>query len=208
MPSPEQILAGLTRIANGWFGLAVAWHVALAAALGALAAGVRPSRRAAALLLCLPMASVSALAWTSGNPFNGTTFAAFALALGLLSLALPKGPVRRGPAWTTAAGALMVGFGWLYPHFLEGRSALAYLYGAPLGLVPCPTLSAVIGLALLGGGVGGRAWPSVLAGAGLFYGLFGTLRLGVTLDWGLVAGALALGAAALGANQKPPCRRP
>jgi hypothetical protein len=31
----------------------------------------------------------------------------------------------------------------------------------------------------------------VLGAAGIFYGLFGALRLGVALDWALLAGGLA-----------------
>ena len=41
---------------------------------------------------------------------------------------------------------------------------------APFGLVPCPTLSGVIGFALLGGALRTRAWAGVLAGAGAFGG--------------------------------------
>jgi hypothetical protein len=192
VPTPDQILSGLALIANDWLWLAIAWHVLLAGTLAALAAGLRPSRRVAALLLCLPLTSVSALAFLTGNPFNGSIFATLALVLAVLSMTVTEGPVSRGPAWSTAAGSLMIAFSWIYPHFLAAHSPVTYLYGAPLGLIPCPTLSAAIGLALLADGLGGRAWPRVLAGGGLFYGLFGTLRLGVMLDWALVAGALAL----------------
>jgi hypothetical protein len=54
-----------------------------------------------------------------------------------------------------------------------------------------------IGFALLGNGLGSRVWSLTLAAVGLFYGLFGVLRLGVLLDIGLVGGALALVAAVL-----------
>jgi hypothetical protein len=203
MPTPDQILSGLTGISNDWLWLAIAWHVVLAGALAAVAAGLRPPRRVAALLLCLPLASVSTLAFLASNPFNGSLFAALALALAVLCVTVPKAPISRGPAWSTAAGSLMVAFGWVYPHFLEGHSPVTYLYGAPLGLIPCPTLSAVIGLTLLAGGLDARAWPRVLAGGGLFYGLFGALRLGVMLDWVLVAGALALVIATVVPKQAP-----
>ena len=52
----------------------------------------------------------------------------------------------------------------------------------PTGLVPCPTLSIVIGLALIVEGLDSRIWTSVLVGAtGVFYGIFGAVRLGVTI---------------------------
>jgi hypothetical protein len=50
----------------------------------------------------------------------------------------------------------------------------------------------VIGVALVVDGLGSRAWALLLAGAGLFYGVFGVARLGVTLDVGLIVGAVGL----------------
>jgi len=82
----------------------------------------------------------------------------------------------RGPAATTALGVAMIAFGWLYPHFLTFGPVTRYLVAAPMGLIPCPTLSLVIGFALLAGGLSSRAWSIVLAVVGLFYGLFGACR--------------------------------
>jgi hypothetical protein len=53
---------------------------------------------------------------------------------------------------------------------------------APLGLSPCPTLSAVIGLTLMLDLVWSRAWSWMLAAFGAAYGLIGALRLGVAID--------------------------
>jgi hypothetical protein len=72
--------------------------------------------------------------------------------------------------------------------------AATYLYGAPLGVVPCPTLMAVLGLTLLGGGFRSRAWSLTLVGLGLLYGVVGVAWFGVILDAILVAGAAALAA--------------
>jgi len=196
MPSPTQILAGLTAIANEAIPLALAWHVVLATVLAGLAVGWRPSRPLARALIALPLASVAALALAYGNPFNAAMFAAGAFALVALGLRGAGRPVSRGAPWAFAIGIAMIAFGWIYPHFLAG-STVAYLYAAPVGLVPCPTLSVVIGLALLGGGLGSRAFGVTLAGLGLFYGVFGVLRLGVVLDLGLVVGAVALGVTSL-----------
>ncbi|MCE9579694.1 MAG: hypothetical protein K8W52_41635 [Deltaproteobacteria bacterium] len=196
MPSALEILAGLTAIANQGVAIAIAWHVILAIALYAVARGWRPPRRAAAVLIAVPLASVAALAFAFGNPFNGTVFTAGFAALVVLAVRGDDRAVARGAAWAWWAGVAMLAFAWVYPHFLAGHPA-AYLYAAPLGLVPCPTLSAAIGLALLAGSPGPRAWTLTLAGLGLFYGLFGVARLGVALDLGLVAGAIALGAVGL-----------
>ena len=192
MPSPEQILAGLSAISNKATTVAIIWHLLVLGGLVAVLGRWRPSRRTLAVLLVLPLLSVAGAAWAFGNPFNGTCFIVLAVALGVLGLRLPRVAASRGPTWTLVTGALIAGFGFFYPHFLESGSWLSYLYAAPTGLVPCPTISLVIGLALVADGLGSRAWCLTLAAAGLFYGLFGILRLGVYLDVGLLFGAAAL----------------
>lgn len=196
MPSADLILASLGRVANEAFFAAIVWHAVVAALLLAYAFGVRPSPRAAALTASVPLVSVSAFAFAFGNPFNGAVFAVLAAALAALGW---RGPTSTStPAsWARALGACMIVFAWVYPHFLVGRSPVAYLWGSPMGLIPCPTLSLVIGLALAGIVPARRAWSLTLAGAGVFYALFGVLRLGVTLDVPLFIGAVVLAATAM-----------
>ena len=192
MPSSNEILDGLGAIANGWRTLAIVWHVALAAMLIALAAGWRPGNRLAGMLLAIPLLSVSLMAWSSGNPFNGTVFAIITVALGGLAFRLPYGPVRISAPGLLIPGVLLSAFGWAYPHFLQTDSWSTYLYAAPLGLIPCPTLSAATGIALLIGGLGSRSYSLVLGLGGVLYGLIGWLRLGVTIDIVLLVGAAVL----------------
>ena len=189
MPSAEAILAGLTRIANDAFLLAVVWHVVVALLLVFFA--VRgPLPRVGAVLASAPLASVSALAWSFGNPFNGAMFAVLAASLAILA-GLRHGPDAARPTWARVAGGVMIAYAWVYPHFLES-GGLAYLIGSPMGLVPCPTLALLLGLALVGVVRARRAWSFVLAGAGLLYATIGVLRLGVVLDVPLFLGAIAL----------------
>ena len=190
MPSPGEILEGLAAVANDWLALAIAWHVVAAALLGALLAGWRPTRAVLGAMLATPLLSVAALAFSMGNPFNGAVFGLLSVASGALTLARRRVP-NSGSRLVTALGLAMIGFGWCYPHFLEADAAL-YLIAAPMGLVPCPTLAAVIGFGLLRNGLESRAWSWLVAGASLFYGIFGVFRLGVWLDIGLLAGAVAL----------------
>lgn len=192
MPSPEQILSGLSDIANDWRWLATFWHVYFGVCLAGLAGGLRPSRRIAALLLLPPLLCVSLLAWLHANPFNGGLFALFGVVLIVVASRLPDDAVVFASGTPLVAGLLAAGFGWGYPHFLEGATLIDYLIAAPVGLVPCPTISILIGLTFLMGGFGSRAWCLALAFPGVFYGIFGAVRLGVTLDWVLVFGALAL----------------
>lgn len=192
MPTRAELLTNLGLIANEATPIAITWHVALALVLLALALGWRPTQRVARGLLVGPLGSVAACALAFHNPFNATVFAASATVLVLLSLRGGQAPVTRGSTWSTVIGGALLGYAWLYPHFLTGH-VLTYWYAAPLGVIPCPTLALAIGVALLGDGLGGRAYAVVLTGLGLFYGVFGVVRLGVWLDVGLIAGAVALG---------------
>jgi hypothetical protein len=190
MPTSGQILASLTAIANEWASLATAWHVYFAA-LVVLLAQVRLSQRSTGILLSAPLLSVSALAWAAENPFNGITFLMAAAALMALAVRLPRVPIGITGTGLLIAGAVLFVFGWVYPHFLNTASYLPYLYAAPMGLIPCPTLSAIAGLTLIAGGIS-RAWSLVLAGISAFYGIFGAVVLGVTIDLVLTAGAAIL----------------
>jgi hypothetical protein len=188
----ESILAALTEIANDWRWLALAWHILLAAVLVGLAAGWRPSSRLISHLLVAPLLSVSLVAWLSGNPFNGTAFGVLAATLLRAAKRFSKVSVQLdSPGWV-APGVALIMFGWTYPHFLTTDSWTRYLYASPFGLLPCPTLSAMIGITLLFRDCRSSLWSTALVVAGLLYGAMGVFRLGVALDWGLLAAAAIL----------------
>ncbi len=193
MPSAAEILAGMQLIANQWLVAAVVWHVVIAIALGALAAEAwRPSARAFALCAALPLASVAVFAALAANPFNSTVLGLGTVAMVGIASRIETTQLAVGPRWAFVLGLLMIAFGWFYPHFLVSRPAWYYTFASPLGLVPCPTLSFVIGIGLCAGGFRSRAWALVAGSLGLFYGVFGVLRLGVWLDLPLIAGAVAM----------------
>lgn len=196
MPSAETILSTAAAIANDWRTLATAWHLLLGALLSALLAGWRPSNRVVGCLLAAPFLSVSALAWAAGNPFNGTVFVLLAFCLAGLAIGLSIEPVQVAPPGLLVPGVLLIAFGWTYPHFLNAESWTEYAYAAPFGLLPCPTLSAASGVALILGLLQSAPWSTALAAVGIAYGAIGVFSLGVTLDYGLLAGATVLGAAA------------
>ncbi len=191
MPPPSAIIEGLRALANNFEFIAILWHVVFVIIIVALIMGWRPSKKLAATALAVPLLSVSIFAWIQDNPFNGTVFLLFALLLVIIGLRLSIGKVQGAPTWAVIIGFLMVIFGWIYPHFLESGHWIEYLYAAPTGLIPCPTLSISIGFALLASGMSSRVWAVSLAVLGLFYGLFGAFRLGVLMDTGLIVGALA-----------------
>jgi hypothetical protein len=192
MPSSEVVLENLTLIAREAWPIAIAWHIVLAVAVVCLALGWRPRAQYAAISATIPLVSVAAFAWGYASFFNAIVFSAAAALLLMLGHRASRRAVRQAAPVPAAIGALMVAFGAVYPHFLDGASLLIYAYAAPTGLLPCPTLSVVIGLALLGRGFGSRAWSGALAALALFYGLFGAFHLGVMMDLVLVGGALTL----------------
>lgn len=194
--SPEEILSGLSAIASDWRLLAVLWHGYFLILVLTLVYGVRPTRRVAGFFLALPVASVSVLAWLNGNPFNGASFALITVVLVAIATRWSRLRVKVAPIQLAVPGVLLVLFGWIYPHFVEDARPFEYLYAAPTGLIPCPTLSIVIGFTLVLGGLGSRSWCLVLAAAGLFYGVFGAVRLGVRIDMVLILGAFATAYAA------------
>lgn len=209
MPSAADILRGLTLIANDFVLLAVGWHAALAVALVAIfGERWKPSHRNVAVATALPLASVSALAWAHGNPFNGTTFALLSVGVGFVAMrSAPREPIAQGARWPVALGVVTLAYAWAYPHFLESYPAWTYLIAAPVGLVPCPTLGALLGLGLVTGGFRSLAWSVVVSIAGLLYALFGMLRLGVWLDAGLLAASVAMLVAALAPRLRRGSRR-
>lgn len=189
MPRPDDIVQGLGVIAREWAALALIWHVYFALFWCAILGGWRPPQPTVAALQLPPLVSVSILAWLGGNPFNGSIFGVLALMLAGICMKLPAQPVSFSASQWIAAGSTLAAFAWIYPHFLNERPPYSYLYEAPLGVIPCPTLSMVVATTLLLKGLGSRAWSVAIGAAGAFYGAFGALRLGVTIDWLLAAGA-------------------
>src|SRR5579859_337301 len=191
MPTPQEILAGLADTAQRFGYVARVWHLGILAAVVALVAGCRPPMRTAATMLVAPLVSVAALALVTWSPFNAAVFSVLAWVTLAIGWRFGSNSVQLGPRWQAIGGTMMIAFGWFYPHFVDSDSFVSYFYQAPTGLLPCPTLALVIGFSLLFAGFGSPAWSTTLAIAGLFYGLFGALRLGVRIDVVLVVGALA-----------------
>ena len=192
MPSADQILNGLREITNTWQAVAIFWHVYFGALILAFVAGVRPSKWIAGLLLGFPLLSVSAVAWLSSNPFNGIIFAALGILFLLVAVKLSRDDIHAAFPWYFIPGAFLFGFGWIYPHFLEAPIYIAYLYSTPTGIIPCPTLSIVIGSLLMLDGLGSRKLCIILGVAGLYYGATGFAQLHVLIDSVLVIGAIVI----------------
>lgn len=192
MPKTEEIINGLQTIVNSYSTFAIIWHVLFYILLAALITRWQPANRLFGLLICLPLLTVAIFAWLTGNPFNGILFSILAVVVIVFGLKASNQPVQTSHLIYVVIGILMIVFGLVYPHFLNTGSVFKYLYASPVGLIPCPTLSVIIGLLLLYNGFGSNSITLTFIVFGLFYGIFGVLKLGVSLDIFLILGSLSL----------------
>jgi len=191
MIEANEILNGLQQTVDEYSIVAILWHVVFYVLLLTLLLQWKPSGRLLASFLALPLISVAVLAWTSGNPFNGSTFSILSLLVIIATLKAPANRIKITSAGWIIPGVIMIVFGLFYPHFIEG-SLIEYTYRSPLGLIPCPTLSLIIGFMLLYNGFGSKLLKIIFICFGLFYGIFGVLKLSVYVDLVLLFGTLVL----------------
>ena len=185
------ILDQLTVIANEWRWLAAAWHIIIVAIVtfGLLQ---RARQRTIAMLLVLPLISVSAMAAWAGNPFNAIVFMVLALVLARAAMRVDDRRSARGSPLQVTAGIVVFAFGFVYPHFLITQCRVEYVYMSPFGLLPCPTLAVVTGVSLVFGVFASRRWAGTLMIALIVYGGIGAVVLGVWIDTMLIAAAAPL----------------
>ncbi|HLF65046.1 MAG TPA: hypothetical protein VI603_14880 [Saprospiraceae bacterium] len=191
MPPAEEILAVLRKSSNDLILVAIIFHVLVLLFAISLFRRWRPEKRIAGILLSIPLLSVSLIAWMYGNPFNGLVFAIFFVLLILFAVKLPREPIDIAEKVWIVPAVLLIAFGLFYPHFLEAHPAM-YLVAAPAGVIPCPTLSIVIGFTILFRHFNSKRWTVTLAAIGLFYGVFGLEKLHVNMDVILLIGSLLL----------------
>lgn len=192
MPNQEDILNGLQIIVNNYSTFAIIWHIIFYLLLAAIVFIWQPSNRTLALIICLSVIPVATFAWLSGNHFNGILFTVLAILTFIFGLKASSDAIIASQITFVVIGILMIAFGLIYPHFISADSFLKYFYASPAGLIPCPTLSIIIGLLLVYNGLSSQPITLALIVFGLFYGIFGTLKLGVYIDLFLVFGTLSL----------------
>lgn len=192
MLKSEDIISGLQSIVNDYSAIAILWHVVFYILIAALLAKWEPSNRMFGLFLSLPLLSVAILAWLSGNPFNGSVFSIASILILIFGYKANSQPLNYSQLAFIITGIVMIIFGLVYPHFTNTDSIFKYLYASPLGLIPCPTLSILIGFTLLYNGFGSQSLTLTLIVLGLFYGIFGVLKLAVYLDLFLLFGTVSL----------------
>ena len=149
MPKTEEILNGLQAIVYNHSVIAIIWHIAFYFFIICLFVKWHPSNKLMSILLCLPVISVAVLAWSYGNPFNGTLFTILAILIIVFAFKATGMRVSFSTWPFMLIGIILIAFGFMYPHFIKVNSIFEYLYASPVGLIPCPTLSILIGIILL-----------------------------------------------------------
>lgn len=192
MLSKEEILAGLAAIANEYSSVAIAWHLIILILIAALFSWWRPANSFMILLLSSLLMSVSIFAALQGNRFNAVVFAFLVIASMYSVIKSGEGTIRGDRSWPDIAGLILIVFGLVYPEFVDTASALEYTYLAPTGLIPCPSLSILVGFALLYKGFRAPNWSLIISIAGMFYGGIGVFYLEMYSDWFLLAGSIVL----------------
>lgn len=192
MPKTEDIINGLQSVVNDYSTFAIVWHAIFYFLLTGLIAKWQPSNKLFGVLLCLPLVSVALFAWLSGNPFNGFVFSIMTILIFIFGFKASNQPIQISQVPFMIIGILMIVFGLIYPHFISANSIFKYFYASPVGLIPCPTLSILIGFLLLYNGFGSQPITITFIAIGLFYGIFGVLKLAVYLDIFLILGSITL----------------
>jgi hypothetical protein len=192
MPKTEEILNGLQAIVDNQSIIAIIWHIAFYFFIICLFVNWHPLNKTMSILICLPLISVAVLAWSYGNPFNGALFTILAILIFVFALKTTDIRVSFSKWPFIVIGIIMIAFGFVYPHFIKANSLFEYLYASPVGLIPCPTLSILIGIILLFNPLGSPVISLSFIVFGLFYGLLGVFKLGVTLDLFLLFGSISL----------------
>ena len=176
MPRAADILDGLSAIANQATGVAAAWHILIGMALVALAERMAPitahrsspDRDAARVGRGRRHRICESIQWVGFHrECVGDDCARDARGRRLVSLGFGVDVRHRA-----GDGCVWVGLPALPGR--TGNRLSVRLTGRTGSL---STLAVAIGFALLGNGLGSRAWALTLAAVALSYGLFGVLRL-------------------------------
>ncbi len=190
-PTSSEILQSLERISNDLLLLSVLYHLLIFGFTIALFNGWRPSNKVFGSVLALPLLSVSVISLWYENPFNGLMLLASFTLLVLFLIQTETKKIELSKRWLLVPAIIMLIFGWMYPHFVH-HTVYTYFVAAPIGLIPCPTLSLIIGFSLLFNGLDSKKWSFPLSLIGLFYGILGVFVLDVLIDAFLMGGSLIL----------------
>src|SRR6188768_498198 len=111
MLSKEEILAGLTALANQYSNIAIAWHGIILMIIAALFAGWKPGNSLMILLLCSLLMSVSVFASLQGNFFNAAVFAFLVIMSIYAAIRSGNENITGDRSWVDISGLILIIFG-------------------------------------------------------------------------------------------------
>lgn len=192
MIQPNRLLESLFYIATRYQEFAIFWHLVIYLLLFFIIKQRRLPVVSLSLMIALLFFSVSAFAWQVKNPFNLAAFIMLGVSLIAASISLKRGSITFSSLqFSTITGIVSLLAGLFYPHFF-GSDWIKYLYAAPVGLIPCPTLLVAGGIVL----IFMRNVPAwrliILLVFEMFYGTVGAFVLGVGMDYFLYITAAGL----------------
>lgn len=193
----EVILTYIQMVAGKYPVISILLHILILALIIALfLPGFKQKRIAFNGVLMVIFASVASVALINGNPFNGlffsilTIFAVVELFRRRNEITVPAlTSVDRSTAIRNLLCLAAVFVGILYPHFVNVSPAML-LFFSPMGVIPCPTLTVILGLLNLYYPKINKGLYTVVTIAGMFYGLTGVFLLHVYIDIPLMILAL------------------
>ncbi|MEN6351059.1 MAG: hypothetical protein ABFD08_16900 [Syntrophomonas sp.] len=181
------ILIYLEMVANSDLSINLAMHVTVLAALAAvlMIKGEWAKRYLFHFSIWMLFTSVTIRAITFGNPFHAVTFGVLGV-LAFMHLVLNNMEIEpSGNKVQTAVALFFILIGLWYPEFVHKNLGAMLLY-SPMGVIPCPTLLATLGLMTLVYRGSGKLLYGTTIIIGFVYGIIGTFVLGVYLDAALL----------------------
>lgn len=174
-------------IAGIFFFQAVLFHILFGAVLYLVWNGNRkPGWRLMSLAFASMAFTVLYAALSEGLYFTGVAFIVLMICAAH-DVAQPLtawGPGNDRPLWVRRVAVLALIWAWIYPHHVVWWKTV---FGSPLGVLPSPTLFALLALLWLAFPQTNRLlhWAATILG--LFYGLYGLVILHVVSDVVLLA---------------------
>lgn len=183
----EKILTYLSMISNKSIMLNLIMHiVVLAAVISVFVIKKEKVRKAivnSSITILFLSVTINALIY--GNPFHLIAFLTLSVFAGVeLFTGKNKFKVPRMNINTIVSFAL-IAIGLWYPEFVNA-SKLQLLILSPVGIVPCPTLLAAIGILGLSFPQVNKPQYSITIAAGMVFGIIGTFAFKVYLDSALL----------------------
>lgn len=185
--SPSAILKFLEMVANNNLSVNAAMHLVVLVALGAvfLVKDASIRRLLFQASVSILFVSVAAHAAAFGNPFTSATFSLLGIAA-IAELVWYRNDVApSGSRLQSGLALVFILIGLWYPDFVHKSGAATLLFSA-VGVIPCPTLLAGIGLLTLVYRGSGKLQYGVAVFMGLLYGIIGIFVLKVYLDVALL----------------------